>query len=360
MVEPKDILLEDLQHLRTQMSENEKIGQERVQFLLTLSSAVCAGLFALHTTEWPIQSEDRPPDLAWMNHVTILSLVLLLCFAVLTWLRLLRRDTLTDCFKRESKNIKDQLLSAVVQEGHIPPDDIDFETGEPDILKVFRGSYVQTTGFVLGAIVGGLVFMYLLEKGNTGSLFYPVSWGVAVFAATGIYPPWRRHYSAKTTPNMYFRAGVGAILLDADGHVYAFERAKIPEAWQFPQGGIKADETPEEAIWRELKEETGLLPSAVTFVAQYPDLLAYELPDRLQKRKTGRGQVQYWFVFRVKCPRPRFVLGDEFIRSRTMTIEDLVKQTAPFRRTSYGHLADFIGGLDKDDLAGARHGPSSS
>jgi len=38
-------------------------------------------------------------------------------------------------------------------------------------------------------------------------------------------------------------------------------------AWQFPQGGINASESPEQAMYRELKEEIGLSPEDVEVIA---------------------------------------------------------------------------------------------
>ena len=55
----------------------------------------------------------------------------------------------------------------------------------------------------------------------------------------------------------HFRAGVVAVVRRSDGQVMAFERADAPGAWQLPQGGIESGETPEQAAWRELREETG-------------------------------------------------------------------------------------------------------
>jgi putative (di)nucleoside polyphosphate hydrolase len=37
-------------------------------------------------------------------------------------------------------------------------------------------------------------------------------------------------------------------------------------AWQFPQGGMRSDETPAEAMYRELSEEVGLQPEHVEVI----------------------------------------------------------------------------------------------
>ena len=50
-----------------------------------------------------------------------------------------------------------------------------------------------------------------------------------------------------------FRPNVGIILSNADGRLL-WARRIGQDAWQFPQGGIRSDETPEEAMYRELAE----------------------------------------------------------------------------------------------------------
>ena len=47
------------------------------------------------------------------------------------------------------------------------------------------------------------------------------------------------------------------------------------DAWQFPQGGIQSGEQPEEALFRELQEETGLVEKDVRIVAVTKDWLRY-------------------------------------------------------------------------------------
>ena len=57
-----------------------------------------------------------------------------------------------------------------------------------------------------------------------------------------------------------YRANVAILLLDAEERVLICERAKIPDAWQFPQGGVDKGESLEDALFREVREEIGLPP----------------------------------------------------------------------------------------------------
>ena len=59
-----------------------------------------------------------------------------------------------------------------------------------------------------------------------------------------------------------YRPNVGIVLMHPDGRVF-WARRVHRDGWQFPQGGMNTDETPLEAMYRELREETGLLPDHV-------------------------------------------------------------------------------------------------
>lgn len=141
-------------------------------------------------------------------------------------------------------------------------------------------------------------------------------------------------------PARYFRAGAGAVIVNARGRVLAFERASNPGAWQFPQGGLDLGETPEQAMFREVREETGLTRRHVRLLDRHPTLLVYELPRRSQSKKNGMGQVQYWFYLRWKgdpdvVPEPPV---DEFRAAAWMTPAQVVRGAVPFRRPVYQAL----------------------
>jgi len=144
----------------------------------------------------------------------------------------------------------------------------------------------------------------------------------------------------------YFRANVGALITDERWYVLACERSDVPGAWQLPQGGIEAGEEPLDAVRREIAEETGISWSHLRLVAQYPDLLAYELPPDARSEKTGRGQVQYWFVFR--CDDAGAVAvraGREFANWQWMPFERLIATAVAFRRPVYEKLGALVARL---------------
>jgi putative (di)nucleoside polyphosphate hydrolase len=99
-----------------------------------------------------------------------------------------------------------------------------------------------------------------------------------------------------------YRPNVGLMIVNPAGHVFAGQRIDNPEpAWQMPQGGIDKGETPLEAAYRELVEETGIPQSAVELVAEMPEWVTYDLPaDLVPKLWKGRfrGQKQRWFLLR--------------------------------------------------------------
>lgn len=98
-----------------------------------------------------------------------------------------------------------------------------------------------------------------------------------------------------------FRPNVGIVLLNARNQVFWGKRLRT-HSWQFPQGGIKYGESPEQAMLRELHEEVGLKPEHVQIVARTRDWLRYEVPDhfiRKDARGHYRGQKQIWFLLRL-------------------------------------------------------------
>lgn len=115
-----------------------------------------------------------------------------------------------------------------------------------------------------------------------------------------------------------YRPNVGIILMRDDGRLF-WARRVHRDGWQFPQGGMNTDETPLEAMYRELREETGLDPEHVEILHSTPGWLRYRLPSRCVRsgeRPRCIGQKQVWFLLRMLaddnlvrfdlCEKPEF------------------------------------------------------
>lgn len=98
-----------------------------------------------------------------------------------------------------------------------------------------------------------------------------------------------------------YRKNVGMVLLREDGRILIAERLQGPSAWQFPQGGVDKGESLEEAMWRELSEELGLIPPQETcaILGVGPEV-RYDFPPDLNTpiARKYAGQAQTLFVLR--------------------------------------------------------------
>jgi putative (di)nucleoside polyphosphate hydrolase len=107
-----------------------------------------------------------------------------------------------------------------------------------------------------------------------------------------------------------FRPNVGIILCNDQRKLFWAKRIG-QDAWQFPQGGINENESPEEAMFRELDEEVGLKPDQVDVLGVTQDWLKYRLPRRYLRKNCDPvciGQKQRWFLLRVLCNESDFCL----------------------------------------------------
>lgn len=143
-----------------------------------------------------------------------------------------------------------------------------------------------------------------------------------------------------------FRANVGIVLIREDRQVFLGGRTG-GRGWQFPQGGVQQRETPEQALYRELKEEVGLDPHDVQLIAGTRTWLRYRLPKQYVRKNSNPpciGQKQRWFLLKFVGTEDRFDLvsnGEpEFERWRWVDYWTPVREVIYFKRAVYARALD--------------------
>ncbi|MBI4122129.1 MAG: WecB/TagA/CpsF family glycosyltransferase [Parcubacteria group bacterium] len=137
-----------------------------------------------------------------------------------------------------------------------------------------------------------------------------------------------------------FRRNVVAMIVDKAG-----ERALVVSPWwseevrwQFPQGGIDRYESPQTAIFREMKEELGT--DAFRVLTHVPKAHRYVWPRWYRFVKGYRGQLQDLFILSFEGKDEQFQLGaaNELHHWQWVPLAELINTLASARR-EIGQLA---------------------
>lgn len=144
-----------------------------------------------------------------------------------------------------------------------------------------------------------------------------------------------------------YRPNVGMMIINADKKILMGTRVHSegqPYRYQMPQGGIDKGEKPHEAVYREMREEVGLHPQDVRFIASTRKWYKYDLPDTARKKRSIRGQRQKWFLFLLVSPDDHINLTadkfQEFSGYQWMDLDAILDTVIPFKRAVYQAVID--------------------
>jgi putative (di)nucleoside polyphosphate hydrolase len=137
-----------------------------------------------------------------------------------------------------------------------------------------------------------------------------------------------------------YRNSIGIMVINKDKNIFVGKRIdNNSNAWQMPQGGLDAGEDEDTAMFRELKEETGI--SDIEIISKSKKYLYYNLPYRLQKKFWGGkylGQKQKWYLVRYLGDDSAININTEsaeFSEWKWIPKEELVKVIVSFKRKLY-------------------------
>lgn len=160
--EPKDLLIADLEHFGEARWRNEEVGEKRLNVFITLVTAVSGGLVALATT-------DHAPDEATMRRLVVVATAVVWILGLVTWLRLLKRNAVTDQYQATLTLIR-QRYAALCE-----PLLDDYRVPVKRDLPFLSAGYAETV-----AVIEGLLLMALLVAGARAPALAAVAAGVAL------------------------------------------------------------------------------------------------------------------------------------------------------------------------------------
>lgn len=146
---PKDLLIADLEHFGESLWRNEEVGEKRFSFFVTLVTAVIGAMVALTTSDNQLSPEA-------MRNIEGAILSALLIFGLLTYLRMIQRNHVTDEYHRTLTYIREQFLSLCSELGS-------YEV--PKRKKTWwstwlKGGYAESVGVMNSILLGALMFRY--------------------------------------------------------------------------------------------------------------------------------------------------------------------------------------------------------
>lgn len=182
MQDLRDLLLADHAHFTEALFRNEDIGEKRLNFFITLVTAVAAGLVALITAENRLSAED-------LKIIGRCAISFLLVVGLLTYLRMLRRDQVTDEYKHTLAFIR-RVYAQEISEYRVPC--------RPTIHQrawwrtLLRAGYAQTLAVINGILLAAL--LYLVSE----IFLLPIIGGIVLVAILSV--PQARRFALEPEP----------------------------------------------------------------------------------------------------------------------------------------------------------------
>lgn len=134
-----------------------------------------------------------------------------------------------------------------------------------------------------------------------------------------------------------YRPNVGLMILNLRYEVFMGQRRGSWDfPYQMPQGGIDAGETPRQAAWRELWEETGLTDKECDILCESKNWYQYDIPQ--QVGSSFKGQTQKWFLFLMKKEAPVCLTHQnppEFEAFKWVVPNQVIDLIVPFKKEVY-------------------------
>jgi 8-oxo-dGTP pyrophosphatase MutT (NUDIX family) len=298
----KDLLLEEYRAATDSLWKNEQTGETRVNWLIGTVTATIGGLVAL-------ASAEHCPRGAPLWATIIASLLALLVFGMITLLRIVRRNAVTDGHKQDIFSIRQVIkdhfyqehvllyhLAFVPQKGPRAADskkDLSKSAAGKDTARKLGGLAsvaVAINSLLAGALEGAITYLILVAIGldAAGAVGF-LCVGALAFGTGGLFficqNAWLKNEHRKVKAKLAEGTAThaGGIVFRGEGETSLWlivgpKKSKTTNSSErfFPRGHIEPGEGHAEAALREVREETGVVGRLVGLV----DRIAFKAKNK--------------------------------------------------------------------------------
>ena len=192
------LIIADISHFEEKFRFNEDIGEKRMNYFVSLITASIAGLVALHNA--------IPDGLTEITRIVALSF--LLAIGLLTYLRMVRRNQVTDEYLHTLDELRRLYSGRVALENYKPPfknnekdaEDVDKKDAKKEqwYRGLSRGGLAPTAAAINAFIVGILVYQALLLIPRAEDLHKSLACITATLLTFSLGLWWARRAADKT------------------------------------------------------------------------------------------------------------------------------------------------------------------
>jgi len=133
---------------------------------------------------------------------------------------------------------------------------------------------------------------------------------------------------------MNFRKNAAAVIINSSGLILAGKRTDVKDAWQLPQGGVDKNESFEDAVFREICEETGIERKYLGII-KISRKIRYEFPNEIKEKMGFNGQEQRYFLIKISDDGWSIRNSQEFCDFDWITPDEMIKGSLIFKKESY-------------------------
>lgn len=268
----KQFLLEEYKYLQESFWKNEAIGETRVNFFLTLVTAVLAGLVALATSQMSPEKnrtwETVPDEIFQFAGWAITAL---LVFGFFTMQRLIKRNRVTDGYKKDMDKIRQRFKDYFDPQGVL--ENYYLHTPTPSLRPSKNDDSDRNSFSLKGSVRRPVGLTYLVLSINT--ILLPAAaygfdrdikpaWVIALtfvflgLQLTNIVLAERQNFKRLWKNEVTHAGGVVFRRTNAGTEFMVVTALRDKSQWVLPKGHLKKYESHNSAAVREVEEETGV------------------------------------------------------------------------------------------------------